>query len=260
METSRFCHLTVDDVQKSAYVWHEADWKFTNDWHSHKMGQLIFVEKGVQYLYTPTRTYLLPTHHCAWVPSGVIHKTSAPSGPVYLRCIFIDDVPNDPFFSELSIFHTPKIVQEMILYSERWSRLEKYDAIELDFIKALIGILPATFKSSIPLILPAPQNPRIVNIINYLTENIGEDIKVVTLANHFGMSSRTMERLFKSDLGMNTSKYIKLFKIIKAVELLSVPGENVKSVAGKVGYNSVSTFSNTFSDVLGVRPNDMVIK
>lgn len=167
MERARFCHLTVDSIQKEAYVWHEADWKFSDDWHSHAMGQLIFVEKGVQYLHTQERTYLLPTHHCAWIPSDLMHKTSAPVSPVYLRCIFIsktgrsssvsetddllyrendrssvteaDDVcykgskrssvdgvenqlfkeTDNAFFKELNIFNTPKVLREMILFTEQ---------------------------------------------------------------------------------------------------------------------------------------------
>ncbi|MBB5638748.1 AraC-like DNA-binding protein [Pedobacter cryoconitis] len=259
MERSRFCHLTVDSVQKEAYVWHEADWKFSDEWHSHHMGQLIFVEKGVQYLHTPDRTYLLPTHHCAWIPPGLLHKTSAPVSPVYLRCIFLSKTADSQFFKELNIFHTPMVLREMILFTEQWSRLEEEDALEFDFLKALIGILPLTFDTSLPLVLPVPQNPRIARMIDYLTENVANDIKIPDVAANFNLSARTMERLFKQDIGITVAGYIKLYKIIKAVELLSISGENVKSVAIKVGYDSVSTFSNTFFNVLGVRPQEMIV-
>lgn len=258
MERARFCHLTVDLVKKQAYVWHEADWKFSDEWHSHHMGQLIFVEKGVQYLHTAERTYLLPTHHCAWIPPGLMHRTSSPVNPVYLRCIFVSQTTNDAFFKEVNIFHTPKVLREMILFTEQWSRLEEEDPLELDFLKALIGILPITFQSALPLVLPVPQNPRIARMIDYLTENIANDIKIPELALNFNLSARTMERLFKQDIGITVAGYIKLYKIIKAVELLSITGETVKSVARQVGYDSVSTFSNTFYNVLGLRPQEMI--
>lgn len=260
MERARFCHLTVDDVKKEAYVWHEADWKFYDDWHAHQMGQLIFVEKGVQYLHTAERTYLLPTHHCAWIPSGLMHKTSAPVSPVHLRCIFFGQTPEHSFFKQLNIFHTPKVLREMILFTEQWSRLEEEDQLEYDFLRALRGILPVAFKSSLPLVLPVPRNPRIAVMIDYLTENISSEIKIPEVAALFNLSARTMERLFKQDIGITVAAYIKLYKIIKAVELLSVSGERVKSVALKVGYDSVSTFSNTFFNLLGVRPEEMMIK
>lgn len=259
MEPARFCHLTVDAVQKQAYVWHEADWKFSDEWHSHHMGQLIFVEKGVQYLHTAERTYLLPTHHCAWIPPGLAHRTSSPVSPVYLRCIFLSKTADDPFFKALSIFHTPRVLREMILFTEQWSRLEAEDQLELDFLKALIGILPIAFQSALPLVLPVPQNPRIASMIDYLTANISSDLKIPEVAANFNLSARTMERLFQQDIGITVAGYIKLYKIIKAVELLSVTGETVKSVALQVGYYSVSTFSNTFYKVLGLRPQDMIV-
>jgi AraC-like DNA-binding protein/mannose-6-phosphate isomerase-like protein (cupin superfamily) len=265
MDRARFCHLTVDAVQKEAYVWHEADWKFSDEWHAHHMGQLIFVEKGVQYLHTAERTYLLPTHHCAWIPPGLVHRTSSPVKQVYLRCIFLSKTANDPFFQELNIFHTSKVLREMVLFTEQWSRLEEEDALELDFLKALIGILPLTFNAALPLVLPVPQDPRIASMVDYLTDcvaiggDMANELKIPEVAKRFNLSARTMERLFKQDIGITVAGYIKLYKVIKAVELLSVSGETVKSVAMKVGYDSVSTFSNTFYKVLGLRPQEMMV-
>lgn len=259
-ERSRFCHLTVDDVSKSAYVWHENKWKLTDEAHAHKMGQLIFVEKGLQYLHTESTQYLLPTFHCAWIPPGMMHKTTSPLDEVFLRCIFFENVPNHPFFKEINIFNTPTVLREMILFTEQWSRLEEYDETEAAFLNALIQILPTTFQNSLPLVLPVPKNPRLAGIVDFMVENLLEGITVPAIAAQFNVSPRTIERLFKDDIGLTVAGYIKLLKMIKSVELLSIQGSSVKQVAMQVGYDSISTFSNTFSQVLGVRPQDMMIK
>jgi AraC-like DNA-binding protein/mannose-6-phosphate isomerase-like protein (cupin superfamily) len=258
MDKARFCHLTVDAVDKEAYVWHEADWKFSEEWHTHHMGQLIYVEKGVQYLHTENRTYLLPTHHCAWIPPGVAHRSSSPASQVYLRCLFFSVNEELNFFKELNIFHTPKVLREMIFFTEQWSRLEEKDPVEFDFLKGLKSILPLSFKQAIPLALPVPRNPRISDIVSYLSDPLSVQLKSAQIAAQFSLSVRTMERLFKKDTGITFAGYVKLMKIIKAVELLSLDGESVKSVAYRVGYESVSTFSNTFYALLGVRPQDML--
>jgi len=265
MNKARFCHLTVDSVKKEAYVWHEADWKFSDDWHAHQMGQLIFVEKGLQYLHTAERTYLLPSQHCAWIPPGLAHRTSSPLNQVYLRCIFLNKTGDSPFFKELNIFHTSKVLREMILFTEQWSRLEEEEALEQDFIKALIGILPLTFNAALPLVLPVPRDPRITKMVDYLAECVDNggvmvnELKIPAVAAKFNLSARTMERLFKQDIGITVAGYLKLYKMIKAVELLSISGETVKGVSMKVGYDSVSTFSNTFQQVLGLRPHEMMV-
>lgn len=257
-QRARFCHLTVDAVDKEAYVWHEADWKFSDEWHAHHVGQLVFVEKGVQYLHTEHQTYLLPRHHCAWVPPGVPHKSSSPVDQVHLRCLFFTISDTHPFFKTLNIFHTPQVLREMILFTEQWSRLEEKDEVESDFLKGLKGILPVTFKSALPLVLPVPQDPRISAVVGSLSENKYSGLKSHEIASQFNLSVRTMERLFKKDTGITFAGYVKLLKVIKAVELLSVSGESVKNVAFQVGYESVSTFSNTFHQLLGIRPQDML--
>ena len=258
--TARFCHLTVDEVKKPAYVWHEAKWQFVNEFHAHKMGQLIFVEKGMQYLYTDSRAYLLPTYHCAWIPPGLVHKTASPLAAVFLRCIFFLNPPEHSFFNEIKIFNAPKVLIEMILFTERWSRMEAYDEIESKFLTALIEILPQVFQSASPLVLPIPQNPRIAGIVNYLNEYLLEGLNLAMIAKRFNVSVRTLERLFKDDIGLTPSGYIKLLKMIKAVEFLTAEGAGVKQVATKVGYDSVSTFSNTFFETLGLRPQEMISK
>ncbi|PYF72933.1 AraC family transcriptional regulator [Pedobacter nutrimenti] len=257
-EKARFCHLTVDAVDKRAYVWHEANWKFSDEWHAHHRGQLIYVEKGLQYLHTANQTYLLPTHHCAWIPPGMAHRTSSPVHPVYLRCLFFSSTGQQPFFENINVFNTPRVLREMILFTEQWSRLEKEDAVEQDFLQGLKRILPLSFKAAIPLVLPMPSDPRIKDVVGYLAENIRNEFRSPQIAARFNLTVRTMERLFKKDIGITFAGYQKLLKIIKAAELLSVNGETVKSVAFQVGYESVSTFSNTFFKVLGTRPQEML--
>ncbi|WP_316803212.1 AraC family transcriptional regulator [Pedobacter nototheniae] len=257
---SRFCHLTVDSVTKPAYVWHEKNWKFTDEVHAHKMGQLIFVEKGLQYLHTENTQYLLPTFHCAWIPPGMVHKTTSPLEEVFLRCIFFEHVPDHPFFKSINVFNTPAVLREMILFTEQWSRLDEFDETEAAFVNALIQILPSTFHNSLPLVLPVPKNPRLAGIVDFMVENLLEGITVPRIAKQFNVSSRTIERLFKDDIGLTVAGYVKLLKMIKSVELLSAQGAGVKQVAMQVGYNSISTFSNTFFQVLGIRPQDMMLK
>lgn len=257
MERARFCHLTVDEVKKDAYVWHEEKWIFSDEWHVHEKGQLIYVEHGFQYLHTADKKYLLPTHHCAWIPPQLLHKSSSPEENVFLRCTFFKSNQRSPFFKEINIFHTPKVLREMILHTAQYSQLKDYDPVEADFLQAILSSLPLMCSASVPLMIPVPQDKRLSAIADELTSQIDASFNLKEIASRHAFSERTLERLFQKDIGMSPASYIKLLRMIKAVELLSQATENVSSVAYKVGYNSVPTFSNTFKQVIGVRPQDM---
>jgi AraC-like DNA-binding protein len=47
---------------------------------------------------------------------------------------------------------------------------------------------------------------------------------------------------------------LKVLKLIKALEWFDEGISNVSEVVYRLGYESVSTFSNTFNEVLGYRP------
>ncbi|MGN6476008.1 MAG: helix-turn-helix domain-containing protein, partial [Flavipsychrobacter sp.] len=55
-------------------------------------------------------------------------------------------------------------------------------------------------------------------------------------------------------------QYMKLVRIVKAVEQLSIPGKNVTEVAYEVGYESMPSFSNNFLEIMGRRPNTFLEK
>ena len=53
---------------------------------------------------------------------------------------------------------------------------------------------------------------------------------------------------------MGMLQFLKLHKLIKALEWFDEGISNVSEVVYRLGYESVSTFSNNFNEVLGYRP------
>jgi AraC-like DNA-binding protein len=53
---------------------------------------------------------------------------------------------------------------------------------------------------------------------------------------------------------MGMLQFLKVLKLIKALEWFDEGISNVSEVVYRLGYESVSTFSNTFNEVLGYRP------
>ncbi|WP_306350544.1 AraC family transcriptional regulator [Flavobacterium sp. '19STA2R22 D10 B1'] len=252
------CELIIDEVEKDTYVLHEGKWNFTTDWHSHHKGQLLYVERGMQYLHTEKETFLLPAHHCAWIPPDLRHKTSSPSAEGFFRSLFFTFNHIPEFFAQTNVFKVPNVLREMILYTERWSQLRTYDVEEATFLAAIVNSLPNFCSGALPLMVPVSQHPQLIPIMEHLVHSLAEDINLIKVAEKFSIAPRTLQRLFQKEMGMSMAHYIKTARIIKSVELLSEKGQNVSSVAYKVGYESLPTFSNNFLKIIGRRPQEFL--
>jgi transcriptional regulator GlxA family with amidase domain len=143
----------------------------------------------------------------------------------------------------------------MILYTERFNLDDKATAHETSFLDAVKQLLAKQSSQTIALQLPTTDHPQLDAIAEYLANHLEDKLKTGDVATHFGMSERTMSRLFQKEFNMPFVQYFKLLRMVHAVEMLVLPGKNVSDVAYAVGYESLSTFSNNFNEVMGIRPN-----
>lgn len=59
---------------------------------------------------------------------------------------------------------------------------------------------------------------------------------------------------------MSYVKFLRAIRISKALELIAENKYNIYQIALMVGYNSLSSFSNIFNQVIGMRPADFIAK
>lgn len=252
----------VEQSLKSALPVHKHMGTFRTDWHRHSKAQLLYAEHGVTQLYTPSGSFLLPARHCAWIPAAVVHQVASPSPHLFLRTIYF--APNkgteDEFYRELSVFQVNDLLREMIVYTEKWMHTTVASVTETQFMLALKGVLPDLKGQSLQLMLPAPKHPKLYIIVGYLLANLQEKVTIELLAGEVGVSTRTLTRLFQQELGMPFTTFMKVARITKALELLSLPGANVSETAFQVGYESLPSFSNAFLEVVGSRPHSFLQK
>jgi transcriptional regulator GlxA family with amidase domain len=98
-----------------------------------------------------------------------------------------------------------------------------------------------------------------MKIVSYLEWNIGETLTLSNVSAGFGLSERSMSRLFKADMDISCLQYLKSFRIIKAIELLLNTDKPINEIADDVGYSSISAFSDTFTfrKFTQSRPSDL---
>jgi transcriptional regulator GlxA family with amidase domain len=74
------------------------------------------------------------------------------------------------------------------------------------------------------------------------------------LADHLGVSSRTLIRRFKQVMSVTPNRYLQNLRIDTAKRLLETSGGSIESIMLQVGYNDLSSFSRLFQKKTGLTP------
>ena len=243
------------ETVKDGLVVHQHLGEFSTNWHKHNHGQLVYAERGLLFLSTQKNRFLIPTKFCVWIPQGERHQSVSYSSSLLIRTIHLDvSAHPDPFYQKVGIYQTTPLLEELIHYSKRWNETTTTEDTERTFYLNFKNLLPDICKEEVPLTLPAPSSDKLISIVNFLTEHFQTKHSIAVIAEQFGISERTLSRLFQKELGMGMLQFLKVLKLIKALEWFDEGISNVSEVVYRLGYESVSTFSNTFNEVLGYRP------
>lgn len=250
------CEAVVKIIGKKVCAFHaRLGWSRT-DWHTHNRGQLIYAEYGIMRLYTETDVLYIPSRHAAWIPQDVRHRVITESTDLVFRTLYLDcQGLTEPFYGRVSVFHLGSLVREMICYTEKWPLKGEATEQEATFLSAIKLLLPEQATRQVGMHLPTTELPLLRQLIEYLHQSLEEKLRAGAVARRFGLSERTMARLFLKELSMPFLQYLKLIRIIRALELLVQERKNISEAAYLVGYDSVPSFSNSFYEMVGVRPH-----
>ncbi|HHV96130.1 MAG TPA: AraC family transcriptional regulator [Clostridiaceae bacterium] len=92
--------------------------------------------------------------------------------------------------------------------------------------------------------------------VSYITEHYHENIRVEELAKICCLSVHHFERLFKRRYWINPSKYITMYRIEKAKEMMLYSKMSISEIAEQVGYSNIHSFSKAFKKLEGMCPSE----
>ncbi len=96
-------------------------------------------------------------------------------------------------------------------------------------------------------------SPAIQAVCSHLHSS--SDLRLQTVAHHFGYSPEHLSRRFHSETGITYRAYCDQLRMRQATILLHRPGENVSSVAEALGYSDASSFIRAFRNIYGITPS-----
>jgi AraC-like DNA-binding protein len=248
----------VDKNPQSIFCYHNLMGERFIEPHCHNKGQFLYTEGGVVHVETKNKRYYLPARHYMWIPPGVMHAIYPSSPQVIMRNLYFPMTVNPTqFYLKENIYPINNLLMELLLFTKKWNGdITKSQNNKFVIAHAFKVLLEKTVASSLHIELPHPKDRRLVNVINYLTTQIHKEHLLPKLASDFNMSDKSLYRLFKKDLGMSFIKYYTQLRIFKSLEYLMNSDYNISEIANMVGYNSLPTFSNTFTKIMGKRPSE----
>ena len=107
-----------------------------------------------------------------------------------------------------------------------------------------------------PMVLPLPSDARARSAADHVLKNPADGMTAESLARHCGLSSRTLERLFRAETGMRFGLWRQKVRLLESVRVLA-GGGSVTDAALESGYSSISAYIAAFKQTFGYTPGSV---
>jgi len=228
--------------------------------HQHDKAQLLMVYGGIAYLQTDEKDFYIPSNHYIWIPAHYPHNLMFNTQDLYIINIYFPAQKSSAFYDELGIYPVSKLLAEMLLFSEKWQGDYCAGSWEFEFLTTLKGVLSKENLKKFSIQLPTTDDQRLNAITDNIRNRLSEDLSLDSIAQWSGMSVRSLTRLFQTKLHITFVQYLKMLRIIRAMELIKDTDLNMTQIAYAIGYSNIAAFSNNFQQLTNMRPTEFRLK
>lgn len=223
--------------------------------HTHPRGQLLWAMSGVVKIISHTCVWVVPPSHVVWIPGGVPHQFVAETNAEMLN-LYVD--PSRPVRAGqrvaekgCTVLELTPFMRELILLLGMRMRDGDYDARIRRLAEVALDELETLPES--PLGLPGGRDARLVRVTRHLAANPADKRPLAELARTFGVTQRTLERLFRDETGLPFRQWRNRLRLLAAVDALN-RGESGTAIAFSLGWCSPSAFVAAFRQQFGTTP------
>lgn len=221
--------------------------------HVHISDQLIYATRGVMQVRANESFWLIPPQFAVWIPARTLHRLHMP-GAVSMRSLYLR-----PGLAKTrqrcAVLHVTPLLRELIVEAARIGALKP----RVKLHAALAGLIVAHIEAAtaVPTSLVMPKDRRAASLAQETVDDPARSPSFAVLCRRAGVSVRTMERVFRREVGTDFETWRRQARLMKAVELL-VSGRSVKETAARIGYRGPSAFVAMFRAAFGQTPKAWV--
>ena len=172
--------------------------------HYHDRDQLVYASRGVMTVRTGSGTWVVPPYRAVWIPATVSH-TIAMSGAVAMRTLYLKPRLAKRLPRDCCVINVPPLLRELILHACTVGALGRGAKAQEHLIEVILEQLRVV--QMIPLQLPHLSDPRAVRVTEVFVANAADGRTLAQICKKSGASKRTIERLFRQEVGMTFGKW-----------------------------------------------------
>lgn len=219
--------------------------------HDHERDQLLYAIRGVMRLRTERESWIVPPDRAVYIPAGLLHSVEM-CGNVDMRTLYIKTTETRDRTRVLRVFAVSDLLHELILALSD-EPVEYAPESRGDLIAQLIEMELVDIQD-LSLRFPLPRDKRLQRVCAELLADPSDRRTLDQWSDFAGASTRTLARLFESDLGMSFNRWRQYVRFHSALESLS-RGDPISIVANQHGYRSTSAFTAAFTKIMGMPPS-----
>lgn len=218
--------------------------------HAHGSDQLIYAIRGVMQVSAGQCVWLIPPHFAMWIPARIAHSIKMPDA-VSMRTLYMRRGLSARLPVTCTVLHITPLLRELIVEAVRLGELRTRDRLHCALRDLLLSKLENA--SPMPMLLTLPEEARARAVADKVISNLAERQPLAEMCRSVGASVRTLQRIFRREVGSDFEYWRRQARLMKAVELL-VAGSSVKEVSFALGYRQPTAFVEMFRGILGTTP------
>lgn len=222
--------------------------------HTHASHQLLFASSGAMTVTGDRSSWMIPPGRAVMIPAGISHAIRM-WGDVAMRSLYFPAGIAGPFDTgTCRVISVSPLLRELILRVAELAALDSRVPAEAHVMSVLVDEIEQAQVE--PLLLPLPADARALKVADRVLQSPADAATTADLARHCGLSTRTLERLFRAETGMPFGLWRQKAKLLESVRVL-VEGGSVTDAALESGYSSVSAYIAAFKQTFGYTPGTM---
>jgi AraC-like DNA-binding protein len=222
--------------------------------HAHGSNQLIYATRGVMEISAGKNLWLTPPHLAVWIPAGTRHRIRMPHA-VSMRTLYLKPGLQRRAPEVCTVLHISPLFRELVVEAVRLGDLRTNNHLHCALRDLILFQLQSA--SPVPTFVTLPDDSRALGVARAFMANQQDAPSLGALCRKVGASVRTIQRIFRREVGTSFEFWRRQVRLVKGIELL-VEGCAVKTVAAEVGYRQPSAFVELFRKTLGMTPKAWV--
>lgn len=226
--------------------------KHVTQWHAHPSGQLYWLSRGMITVETDHDQWAITAGAVGWLPPNCSHKGTA-FGEMRGWSLQIGETFSQQLPPQAQLCRADSFLCALL------GRISQFGQALTPSQLRLMEVLADELRQAtvLPMQLKMPVDRRALSVATLLLDAPATSLSQQELAARYGMSVRTLSRLFNQETGVAFSRWRQQARILRSLAFLA-QGDTVSDVAHACGYENVSAYIAAFKARFGITPTQIL--